>query len=908
MYKKVSCAVAAVLGGVSMGAFAENTGGGGPTSLEEIIVTAQRRSENMQDVPISMQAFTGEALKQLNVTTFDDYIKYLPNVSSANNGPGQNEIFMRGLSAGAQPSQGSGSTASFPSVAIYLDNQSGQLPGRNLDVYAADINRIEVLEGPQGTLFGSGAEAGMVRYITNEPKLDATEGSAKMSYGTTAHGAANSSGELVVNLPLIDGKAAFRAVIYNDRRGGYIDNVPAVFTRRNTDVGMLYAHYAADINGACPDGLPNNGYCVPPGSASINNYSITRKDINPATYQGIRAGLKFKFNEDWDLLLTQMYQDLDTDGVFYQQPFGSDREQLQPLQVTLFNPSFNRDKFTNTSWTLNGRLGELRAVYTGGYLHRQVEQVNDYTNYTRGVYADYYQCYGPGTSAATPDLPSKCFSPSAIWRSEEQNEHWQHELRLATPDDWRLRALGGVYLEDNKLYDQSDWRYKTVPACTADGDPLTTPGNYGCFTPIGTSGSNVKNLGVRDANSSFYQDDVRQVKQTAFFISADYDLIPKVLTATVGTRHFQFRNSLKGDVANSFYCFQAGAPGTAGCQANSYHLDPKNLHDTESGWKSRANLTWHITPDAMVYYTFSQGFRPGGFNQNGGTLHGYDETAGTLPADQSYKAYQYKVPDSYRSDKLDNNEIGWKTEWLNHRLEFNGAYYQEKWKDVQVAIFYSSVVGNVFFNSNGQDFDLKGLEMQLVARPWQGWTIQAAGSWNHSEQTNSPQLLNNNPDNPNVGQPIVYTCGGTYFTPGCTAANAPAVANVYGPKGSPTANAPPIQTSLRIRYDWEVNELKAYVQLGTSHVGHSFTQAGSNPPLAADGLITTGRIRFENPAYSTWGAAIGCARGDWNLSLVVENLTDSNKAVFTSTDQFIVAQTPLRPRVIALNFGYRFGK
>jgi len=220
--------------------------------------------------------------------------------------------------------------------------------------------------------------------------------------------------------------------------------------------------------------------------------------------------------------------------------------------------------------------------------------------------------------------------------------------------------------------------------------------------------------------------------------------------------------------------------------------------------------------------------------------------------------------------------------------------------------YYIVVVGNVFFNSNGQDFDLKGLEMQLVARPWEGWTIQAAGSWNHSEQTNSPQLLNNNPDSPDVGQPIVYTCGGTYFTAGCTAANAPAVANVYGPKGSPTANAPPIQTSVRIRYDWVVNDLKAYVQVGTSHVGHSFTQAGSNPPLAADGLITTGRIRFEDPPYSTWDAAVGCARGNWNLALVAENLTDSNKAVFTSTDQFIVAQTPLRPRVIALNFGYKF--
>src|SRR6202012_2533691 len=101
--------------------------------------------------------------------------------------PGQSQIFMRGLGAGEQATQSGGSIAGFPNVAIYLDDQSGQLPGRNLDVYAADLERIEVLEGPQGTLFGAGAEEGVGRYITNKPKLDVTEGNVDASYGTTAH-------------------------------------------------------------------------------------------------------------------------------------------------------------------------------------------------------------------------------------------------------------------------------------------------------------------------------------------------------------------------------------------------------------------------------------------------------------------------------------------------------------------------------------------------------------------------------------------------------------------------------------------------------------------------------------------------------------------------------------------------
>src|SRR5450432_2420225 len=336
MNSKLSISIAAVLGTLSAASSLAATAEAASDALQEITVTATRRSESMQDVPISMQAFTGQALQQLNVTTFDDYIKYLPNVTSANNGPGQNEIFMRGLSAGSQPSQGSGSTGLWPNVAIYLDNQSGQLPNRNLDVYAADMNRIEVLEGPQGTLFGAGAEAGVIRYITNEPKLDVTEGNVKAGYGVTAHGDRNADLTAVLNLPLIADTMAVRAVIYNDRRGGYINNVPATFTRKNTDIGIGYANYPA-VNGQCPDGLPNNGFCVPPGSVAINNNSIAARAINPVTYQGIRVEALYQFSDDWNLLITQTYQDMDSRGVFYQQPNASDGAPLNPLEVTLFN-------------------------------------------------------------------------------------------------------------------------------------------------------------------------------------------------------------------------------------------------------------------------------------------------------------------------------------------------------------------------------------------------------------------------------------------------------------------------------------------------------------------------------------------------------------------------------------------
>ena len=142
-------------------------------------MTAQRRTENLQNVPITIQALTADTLVKLNATTFDDFVKYLPNVTAATNGPGQGNIYMRGLGTTSSSNQSAGALTSFPNVAIYLDDQPGQLPGRNLDIYAADLERIEILEGPQGTLFGAGAQAGVVRYITNKPKLDVTEGDGR---------------------------------------------------------------------------------------------------------------------------------------------------------------------------------------------------------------------------------------------------------------------------------------------------------------------------------------------------------------------------------------------------------------------------------------------------------------------------------------------------------------------------------------------------------------------------------------------------------------------------------------------------------------------------------------------------------------------------------------------------------
>jgi outer membrane receptor protein involved in Fe transport len=861
-YSRLSYAIATILSGGALGSTfpAHTAGAASSDEIQEITVTAQRRTENVQDVPIAIQALTSETLAQLNITTFDEMVRYLPNVSRANSGPGQSELFMRGLSVGSQGTQSGGSISGFPNVAVYLDDQSAQLPGRNLDIYAADLERIEVLEGPQGTLFGAGAQAGAIRYITNKPKLDVTEGNFTGGYSVTAGGDPNANVTAVINLPLIANKLAMRAVIYDDHHGGYIDNVPSTFTRKATDLGIGYANY--------PTGCGATGTCqVPPSAQAINNYNIAGTNINPLTYKGIRASLLWQISDDWNALLTQSYQEMYAQGVAYQMPHSSDGVPLQPLEVSLFNNSFDKDQFENTAWTLNGKLGPLKAVYTGAFLARNVSQIQDYTNYSRGVYADYYQCHG---AEPANGLQSTCYSPSSVWTDKEYNSHQSHEIRVSTPDEWRIRGIVGAFWEELRIKDQLEWQYKSLPPCT-------TTVTVGCMTDVGPApGSTVSNPGIRNDKVAFFNDVQRGYRQTAFFASGDFDILPHVLTVTAGTRWYRFVNDERGDATSSFGCYEAGP---APCLAGATNIDALGLHTVYKGFKSRANISWHFLPDALAYFTWSQGFRPGAFNRTVGCW--VPNAAGIG---------QYCQPTAYASDNLTNNELGWKTEFFDRRLQWNGAVYRENWGNVQIDLFDPPTLGNVGFATNGPSYRVTGFETSVIAVLAKGLTAQGSGAWNHSEQTNSPQITVNNPvlaGTPTFGQPI----------PGV---------NPFGNAGSPSANSPPIQYNFRLRYEYPFGDYHTFAQAGFTHTGHSFTQAGSNPSLSAGGVVSTTGLRFEDPAYSLFDLSFGAAKDNWTSELFVENLTNTLKSTFTSTTQFIPTEVVTRPRIIGVKLGYRF--
>jgi len=884
---KLTYAIAAILGGGAIGAVhpasaqSAGTGNANNTSdqLQTITVTAQRRVQNVQDVPITIQALTNKTLTELNVTTFDDLIKYTPNVSSANLGPGQSSIFMRGLSVGVTGQQGTGTTGPIPNVAVYLDSQSTALPGRNLDIYAADMQRIEVLEGPQGTLFGSGAEAGVIRYITNKPNLDVTEGDVNAGYSYTAHGDPNTNVDAMLNLPIIPGKFALRGVIYEERRGGYIDNVPAVFQRAGTDEGFTL----------------KNGGVGPVSATTMDNSTLAGSAINPVTYQGARLSGLYKVNDDWDVLLTESYQNMDAEGVFYQMPHGSEGvhfdqfgqplggEPLPPLSVTIFNPSYNKDKFSNTALTINGKVGPLKLVYDGAYLDRVIHQQQDYTNYSRGVWGWYYQCAGYASYSSTPgngahDLT--CYSPSATWREDEKNTHQSHEIRLSTPNDWRLRGIGGIYWEEFNIYDDTQWTYRGVPTCSATNNTF-------CYNNVQPwPGQPSFGPQVRANDIGFFDDTNRTIIQRAAFASFDYDIVPKKLTVTVGTRYYHFNEGITGGDVGSFYCKtfatpttyfgpctsatngnrQQGGIGIGGSAPYGTNFglpqaatgQPIN-QETFSGFRSRANLSWHVSDDVLLYYTWSQGFRPGGFNR------------GT----QLVQNGQYFTPAHYSPDTLINNELGWKTEFLDHHVLFNGAVYQEDWKNTIVEFFAPQLgFGNLTFVTNGPNYRVRGIELQAIARVTDGLTVTTSASYNHSYQTNSPALIDNNPANPNFGKPLP-------------------IQNVFNAAGSSLGESPRLQGNLRLRDEFALGDYRAFWQFGGQYYGPSYSTIG-----------TVGN--YHMGGWATFDASVGIGKDNWNVELFSQNIANRNASLYTNSAQFVVTQTPLRPRIAGVKFGYKF--
>ncbi len=523
------------------------------------------------------------------------------------------------------------------------------------------------------------------------------------------------------------------------------------------------------------------------------------------------------------------------------------------------------------------------------------------------------------------------------WKDIVQNGHQSHELRISTDSESRIRGLFGAFWEKFVINDNMNFNYLGVPQCNPANLLAATTGplasRVDCLSAVGpVPGAFSSDPSLRqNITNAFGEDDQRGYKQSAFFVSIDLDLIPKVLTLTGGTRRYKYNEFEHGSewytettsnfpiglVVDHLNGLCTSTPGFCGF--------PINLDKSETGSRSRANLTWHITPDIMAYYTFSQGFRPGGFNRTNS-----DTMGNIFPAKEApycagavaptgpdavpdarcrptgslfgLKTQQFFKPAGFNSDNLINNEVGFKSEFLNHRLLFNVSGYYMHWNSIQLSLFDPVHLGNTTFNVNGPSYTVKGFEVQFVARITDGLSVQGSSSTNSPDQTETPCLVSDrvNAGNPTpIGQCITVIKERRYTNP-------------YGVKHTRPAFSPPWMFNMRARYDWEAGGFKPFAWVGASHIGPmsnepaSFTLGSDLAPTTPATTPTTTLLRYDIPGYTTYDAAFGMSKDNWTAQIQASNLSNVYGPSNISSGQFIKSEIPLRPRVVGLLLSYKF--
>jgi len=364
-----------------------------------IVVTATKRSENLQDVPIAITAFSTKTLDDLQVDSFDDYAKLVPSLSFKSSGPGSANVYFRGVASGENANH----SASLPSVGTYLDEQPITTIQGALDLHVFDIARVEALAGPQGTLYGASSQAGTVRIITNKPDLGSLYGAVNLELNKVSHGDFGYTGEGFVNVPLTSNIAA-RVVGWYRKDAGYIDNVP----------GTLF--------------FPTSGI-------TFDNFDLAEDNYNDVETYGARAALKIDLNDNWTITPQIMAQSQVSNGSFAEESGLGDLETMQ------FNPERYDDKWVQAALTVEGKIANFDVTYAGSYMKRQNDGEFDYADY-----AYFYDAlYGYG--AYFYDNNGDLINPNQYIQSDDAFTKQSHELRLTSPADKRLRLVAGLFYQ-----------------------------------------------------------------------------------------------------------------------------------------------------------------------------------------------------------------------------------------------------------------------------------------------------------------------------------------------------------------------------------------------------------------------------------------------------------------------------
>ncbi len=804
--------------------------------IEEVVVTATKRAVPLQDVPVAVQAITESAMKDLGIANFEDYLVQLPGVTAGGSGPGQNTIYIRGLASTTPNLTTSGVAGLAPNVAFYLDEQPLSQAGRNLDVYAADISRIEVLSGPQGTLYGASSQAGNVRLITNKADLSDSYGSVDLGTSFSPDGEASANVEAVYNLPLSD-RLAVRGVAYFDRQGGFIDQIAG--TRNVGQSARFRPAGSVRANGVAVSSV-RGGFQAGANLSDVTMLdanAIVEEDANDTTYSGARVSAIFEVNDSWRVSGSYMRQQIESEGVFFGDP------DLGDYEIQRFSDDNIEDEFDNVSWTVEGRLNALDVLYTGAFTDRSTDQVIDYTDYLFiGQYLPYYICEGSVSYPGDANPSGVCQAPNMYVNSTTGLEVWSHEFRVSTPAENAVYFTGGLFISSSEITERNDFTY---PGSSAEGVA------FGAWAPNYSHTTGYYSDSGAYPSGVIFRNDVRRTDdQQGLFGEVTWNM-SDAFALTVGMRWYDIEVDLEGS-ANTSFC------NSGGVDKNAYGTNISDLYDGDGqftyistctapfvtytaanvdgstpaaavaalnapdsakadGNIGKVSLAYTPNEDALLYLTWSEGFRPGLLNRPGGAA-GPDG---------------YTVPFALRTDTVTNVELGWKLDLIDNTMRFNGSLFSVEVQDLQTTIFDPSIV-NLFFSDNAANAEILGIEGDVV--------------WNFNDR---------------------LTIAGAF------SALDTQITKVLTPtkdviKGGDLAFAPSFQGNLRARYQWSS-------QNGSElHVMPYLTYSSSS----SSDVITINNAEVE--AWGIIGATAGMARNNWSAELFVDNILNKQAQLASS--------------------------
>ncbi len=635
--------------------------------LQEIVVTAQKRAENVQDVPLSMTTFSGIALQDKAINSFFDYGTKVPNLAFAYTGDGvgtARTISIRGISGD--------NTTGF-----YIDETP--LPD-SIDPRVLDIDRIEVLRGPQGTLYGARSMGGTVRIITKGPDLSNFGGSIDVAASKTWNtDRPNYTGEAVLNIPLAQGLMALRVSGFFDDQAGFLKRSyctnPAT-TANNLNGTPTCTPLSVNTSPSLVTVVNDVAEIRTYGGAAAltieptNNLTITpRAMVQKATYNGFP--------------MTDVLTDT-ANGYGYPVPSPLTAVPLPPLvpsnfmQARIFNiPEGGYDRWGLYSLTIKWAtdLGEL--VSSSAYFDRKVDETEDSSDFDFAALLGGYQA-----------LPAPV--------TEIKNyDRFVQEIRFASKLPGKAQFVVGGFYSD--LHGQLPFA-SYYPGNIAPGygnilinvfnscaPPPAPPGTYLCPNP-------------NNPDEVFGQNYSTSVREPAVFGELSYQFTP-ALKATAGLRWSQVKTTaggyIEGSVTQSNTNYYSGVGRI---------VDPDTTI-TESSTTPKLELDYHANPDVMVYGLGSKGFRPGGL---------VPSVPEALCATQLPPGVNISDTRQFGSDSLWNYELGTKSSWLDHRLTVNAAAFYIDWQNIQQWILLNC---GFQYRANAGAATSKGFELELNASP-----------------------------------------------------------------------------------------------------------------------------------------------------------------------------------------------